>query len=322
MRSKNVMPKHKNNPFFSVIVPLYNKELYIKRTLASILNQSFLDFEVLVIDDGSTDNSASIVIGENDARIKYKKKLNGGESSSRNYGIRVAVGTYVTFLDADDEWDSDHLATIKNFIDKNGEPDVVCTNYRIISEVGVSVAHSSCSNTPTRLNYFRDSIDVLPLMTSNTSILSRRIIDKVGYFNEDLVIGPDLDYWMRVVAHSEPWFLPKPSATYHQEADGRQCKKYRGFNKRFIESMIYNIKNIKNQSDAKKYVEVLFWREIRQMFYFGQNRQARFQIHKYSDSLQLGWRRWSYLIGTYMPIHLLYARYRAKNVFLDENRDN
>lgn len=307
-----------SDPFFSVVVPLYNKELYINRALVSILNQSFNDFEIIVVDDGSTDNGALVVLNQYDERLGYIKKANGGESSARNVGIKAAKGKYITFLDADDQWDCVHLEVIKNFIGINDDPDVVCTNYKISNENGVRVAHLWCANEPIRLRYFKDSIGVLPLMTSNTSVLSRRIVDKVGYFNESLTIGPDLDYWMRVAAQSEPYFLPKPTATYHQEADGRQCRKYRGFNTVFIDSMIRNITNTSSQTDARKYVDVLFWREIRQMFYFGRNQQCRLEIKNYSKILQLSWIRWLYLIATYMPVYLLYSKYRTKNVLANK----
>jgi glycosyltransferase involved in cell wall biosynthesis len=94
---------------FSVVIPLYNKELSIKKTIQSVLNQSFEDFEILVVNDGSTDNSLEIVKGFKDDRIRIIDKENGGVSSARNKGIKEAKYEWIAFLDADDLWEIDKL---------------------------------------------------------------------------------------------------------------------------------------------------------------------------------------------------------------------
>ena len=87
---------------FSVIVPLYNKELYIENTILSILKQSYTDFEIIVVDDGSTDNSYEIVERIQDSRIRLVSKKNGGVSAARNYGISLARYSYIVCIDGDD----------------------------------------------------------------------------------------------------------------------------------------------------------------------------------------------------------------------------
>ena len=89
-------------PKFSIIVPVYNTEKYLRKCLDSIKNQTFNDYEVIIINDGSTDNSLSIVSAINDIRIKIYSKSNGGVSAARNDGIIHSVGDYILFLDADD----------------------------------------------------------------------------------------------------------------------------------------------------------------------------------------------------------------------------
>lgn len=96
-------------PFFSVIIPLFNKEKFIEATLKSVLNQTFIDFEILIINDGSTDNSATIIEEFDDPRIRYFLKENAGVSSARNDGIKKAQSNYITFIDADDYWYPDFL---------------------------------------------------------------------------------------------------------------------------------------------------------------------------------------------------------------------
>ena len=103
---------------FSVIVPLYNKADYIVATINSILHQTHQDFEVLVVDDGSTDGGGTLASLIPDARITVLRKPNGGVSSARNYGMQLAKGDFFAFLDADDIWLNNHLETIFGLIDE------------------------------------------------------------------------------------------------------------------------------------------------------------------------------------------------------------
>ena len=100
----------------SVVIPLYNKEKSIAQTLECVLNQTYKDFEVIVVDDGSKDNSAAIVAQFTDTRIHLIRQENGGVSAARNRGIEEAQGKYVAFLDADDVWLTDHLESLVNLI--------------------------------------------------------------------------------------------------------------------------------------------------------------------------------------------------------------
>lgn len=105
--------------FFSVIIPLYNKQDNVAKTVKSVLGQSFQNFELLIIDDGSTDNGLSILKEIIDPRLKIICKINGGVSSARNVGIKLALGEYLAFLDADDIWFSDHLAEAYKYLSIN-----------------------------------------------------------------------------------------------------------------------------------------------------------------------------------------------------------
>ena len=104
-------------PFFSVIIPVYNKEKYVQAAVKSVLNQTFTDFELIIVNDCSTDNSrkeVSKIISEQIKIIEHHE--NKGLSASRNTGIKNATGNFIAFLDADDEWKPDFLATIKSLI--------------------------------------------------------------------------------------------------------------------------------------------------------------------------------------------------------------
>lgn len=99
------------NPLISIIVPVYNTEQFIAETIESVIEQSYSNWELWLIDDGSTDNSAKVIksIAEKDNRINYVHKENGGQASARNLGIKKANGEYIAFLDSDDLWLKDKL---------------------------------------------------------------------------------------------------------------------------------------------------------------------------------------------------------------------
>lgn len=110
----------------SVIVPVYNGEKYIKRCLDSILNQSLKDIEVVIVDDGSTDKTKSIVLGYDDPRISYAYRENCGQGTARNCGIRMSRGEYLAFVDADDTICSDMLECMMNAMNESGADVVQC----------------------------------------------------------------------------------------------------------------------------------------------------------------------------------------------------
>ena len=109
---------------FSIIIPVYNKEKGIKETINSILNQSYTDYEVVVVDDGSTDDSISVIHSIKSNKIHVYKQENSGPSAARNRGIREAKGEWILFLDADDELEPDALKTFNRLIKQS--PEIKC----------------------------------------------------------------------------------------------------------------------------------------------------------------------------------------------------
>lgn len=121
----------------SVIVPVYNVEKYVKRCLKSIINQSFKEFELIVVDDGSTDKSSKIVsaVIKDDKRCKLYRKKNGGLSSARNFGLKVSEGKYIVFIDSDDFVEENFLSELYDTITKTGSDVALCL-YNLVDENG------------------------------------------------------------------------------------------------------------------------------------------------------------------------------------------
>ena len=117
---------------YSVVIPLYNKEHYIAGTLRSVLTQTFPDYEVIVVDDGSTDHSLQACKEVRSDKIRVVQQVNQGVSAARNKGIELAAGEYICFLDADDTWHPDYLQNIETIVQKYPQSDIFVTAYRII----------------------------------------------------------------------------------------------------------------------------------------------------------------------------------------------
>src|SRR5690606_25175563 len=121
----------KMTPFFSIVIPLYNKEAYIEDTIKSVLNQSFQDFEVIIVDDGSTDDSFEKASQFKSGKIKLLKQVNQGVSIARNNGIDNSHAHYIALLDADDLWHENHLNELKKQIDLFPNAGLFCNNYNL-----------------------------------------------------------------------------------------------------------------------------------------------------------------------------------------------
>lgn len=186
-------------PFFSVIIPLYNKENFIEATLQSVLAQTFIDYEVLIIDDGSTDSSASIIKGYTDSRIRYFKTANKGVSSARNYGIQNATANYITFLDADDYWYPHFLEVM--FKNSNKEPEIRVFSAAIEIETNNTTFPAAYSilqkNEYEIVNYFSASFKETVICTS-CAVFHKTVFDNVGFFDTQIKSGQDTDLWIRI----------------------------------------------------------------------------------------------------------------------------
>ena len=184
----------------SIVIPLYNKEQQICKTLESVFAQSFQDYEVVIVNDGSTDKSVEIVEGMADKRIRLINQKNSGVSAARNKGIQESRGEYIAFLDADDEWKPDYLETIHGLIDKYPECDVFTARYEFKDEYG-NVSQSkikylaSSAETCLLSNYFHvASNSDAPLWTS-VVVASRKALLSTGGFPEGVTSGEDLLAW-------------------------------------------------------------------------------------------------------------------------------
>lgn len=188
---------------YSVIIPLYNKENYICHTLESVLAQTFQDFEVIVVDDGSTDASLKKAEQISSEKIQIVKQKNLGVSVARNTGIACASGSYIAFLDADDEWNEDYLETIDRLTKSYPESDLYVTAYQIDMGNGTSRESSRLDPEEGCLDSywmtFQHSYD---FVWTSATVVKKDAVIKAGGFRPGEYIGQDLDLWARIAKNN------------------------------------------------------------------------------------------------------------------------
>jgi len=183
-------------PYFSIVIPTYNREKFIISTIHSLLKQDFASFEILVIDDGSTDNTEQAVKGIGDARVTYFKKENAERGAARNYGAGRAKGQYVNFFDSDDLAYSHHLSHARKAIDQLKNPEVLHLGYDIKDDQGAMIR--VVDRWPATIN--RTLINGNHL--SCNGVFIRTDITQQLRFSEirDLSASEDYELWLRLAA--------------------------------------------------------------------------------------------------------------------------
>ena len=191
-----------NKPKVSVITPVYNAEKYLSETIESVLKQTYKSFEYLLIDDCSTDNSASIIkeFEEKDSRVRYIKLTeNSGAAVARNRGLEEAKGRYVAFVDSDDKWYPEKLERQLDFMENNHKA-FTYTNYEHITEEGEVL---SSPKLPDKLNY--SGLLKNTAIACSTVVIDRQII---GDFRMPLVRkGQDTATWLQILRNHDYAYL-------------------------------------------------------------------------------------------------------------------
>lgn len=214
-------------PFFSVIIPLYNKGIFIDNTIKSVLNQTFQDFEIIIVDDGSTDNSIEIVSAYKSDKIKLFKQPNQGVSVARNNGVNNAKAKYIALLDADDYWYKNHLSELKKQIDLFPEAGLFCNNYEVYYTTKYKRSahfnfeyHEDCLLVK---DFFKASI-VNCLAWTSAVAFSKEKFNAIGGFDPYLKTTQDLDLWIRMALKHKVSFNPKTTMSYKLYVDDSLSK--------------------------------------------------------------------------------------------------
>lgn len=208
---------------FSVIMPLYNKALYVKKALTSVISQTFQDFEFIVVNDGSTDNSLVVaqetLAGTNAIIIDQK---NAGVSMARNNGVKESSGDYICFIDADDWWAPEFLERMNNLIDEFPDAGIYGSSYYLVKngkfrKAPVGVSESFEKGYIDYCSVYAKTL-CMPL-TSISVAIPKAIFEEYIGFKPNLKLGEDFDLWIRIALKKKVAFLNEPLAYYNQDVD-------------------------------------------------------------------------------------------------------
>lgn len=251
---------------YSVIIPLYNKAPYVAKAIKSVLTQTFVDYELVVVDDGSRDESAAIasqvIFGYDNCRLIQQE--NAGASLARNNGVAASQGDYLCFLDADDWWEETFLEEMTKLIEDCPEAGIYGTGYTIVNETRhktrVAPIGLEMGFEKGYINYCQVYAKTLVMPLTSISIaIPRPVFNEMGGFPKGIKLGEDFLLWIHIALKYKVAFLNKPLSFYNQDVDvihrgvGRLHKPQ--------EHMLWNLTDLesleKKDVDYKKLVDGL-----------------------------------------------------------------
>ena len=206
-------------PRISVIIPTYNRQKLLARAIESVLNQTFKDFELFIVDDGSTDNTKEVVreFQKRDSRIKYIWQENSGAPARpKNTGIKNAKGNYIAFLDDDDEWLSEKLEKqLELFEGLESDLGFVGCNILVINESNKKIWREYKIPRYSSQIFFEELLEGNFILTSSSIMIKKEVLDKIGLFDENLKFGDDWDLWLRIAKKYKFDFAPEFLIKYY-----------------------------------------------------------------------------------------------------------
>jgi glycosyltransferase involved in cell wall biosynthesis len=216
----------------SVVIPTYNRYEFLKRALASVFAQTYKPYEVIVVDDGSTDNTSNIQ--KDFPTIKYIYQKNSGVSSARNTGIKNCASEWIAFLDSDDEWHPDKLREQVEFHKKN--PDILMSYtdekwIRDAKEVKVPKKYKKYTG------YIFENFLSHCIIAPSASMIHKKLFDKIGVFDETLEVCEDYDLWLRIALEHEIGLVGKKLITKYAGHDNQLSFKHWGMDRFRVKSL-------------------------------------------------------------------------------------
>lgn len=241
---------------FTIVIPLYNKELSIKNTIESVLNQTCQDFEIIIINDGSTDTSVRVVEGIDDDRIRLLHQKNQGVSAARNLGVKEANNEWIAFIDGDDLWEANHLEEVIKMMNRFPNENVYVTSFEY-SDKREMFRHPRKSLIFKIENYFKEAINE-DLIWTGILVANKRSLEDVGGFDTKLNRGEDLDLWARLARKHTIIKSSEITAIYRIDAENRTR-----LNKKIEQTHVYYFKlESSSNEDEKQYYRLFILKRL------------------------------------------------------------
>lgn len=259
---------------YSVVIPLYNKAPYIIKALQSIENQTFNDYEIIVVNDGSTDDSLQ-VLQEYISNLKtinadFSKKItlinqnNQGVSCTRNNAVKIAKHPFIAFLDADDWWEPEYLSEMKSLIENFPDAGLWSSSYYVVKNnskrlVRIGVEPEFQKGIINYLQVYARTLE-MPVWTGAT-IIRKSVFEEERGFNTKLSLGEDFDLWIRVALKKDVVLLNKPLSNYNFDIENASKAVVNNFiyppERHYIFNVEYLSEQEKTNKDLKKLLDVL-----------------------------------------------------------------
>lgn len=261
---------------FSVIIPLYNKGESILKTIDTVLNQNFKNFELIIVDDGSTDDGLARVRTINDGRLKVIHQNNKGVSSARNAGIRAAKFDWIALLDADDLWDLHHLESFAVTVENDPEINVISSGYRVAKKEGTSLSETVVSKEGF-YDFFEISL-IHRFVVHTSSIAFNKTAFSNILFNEQLSKGEDLNFWEQLAKKTPFYLLDNISSSYIDDAENKAVYKSHPLSKTHVFTI--DSREITDEKQRKYYINLI----LHSVFLVLEKQQTL------SDALKIYWK--------------------------------
>lgn len=188
-----------STPFVSVIIPTYNRAGLIGKALESVLAQSFQNWELLIIDDGSTDNTKEVIAKYTDHRIRYIYQNNAERCAARNNGIQQSLGQYITFLDSDDYYLPQRLKQLYNWLEQKQFPEGFFYTGMLLYNVDTGATEEKEVKMPSANKYD----DIAQSMIHSQQVIASRHVFNGNLYNTSLTVGEDMELWLRIAVQHE-----------------------------------------------------------------------------------------------------------------------
>ncbi len=295
-------------PEVSVVIPTYNSAQFLGEALQSIFSQTFDDYEIIVVNDGSTDDTESVVkLYIN--RIKYIYQENGGPAKARNRGIKESSSKYIAFLDADDIWLPSKLEKQVLMFRQRPELAMIFTAVLILRADGVSPSKYDKRKLLMKGNIARN-IFLHSGVATPTVMVQKEIFDKIGLFEEDLRIGEDDNMWIRIAANHQIELIDEPlvKCRFHPDSLTKDKRK-------LLEDVQTNIRLLSHRYEGvKEKIEDAIPRKLSNVqfamgyhFFEGQNhKEARRAFARGIRCYIWKWENYLYLLLSFLPISVIH----------------
>ncbi|NQT82439.1 glycosyltransferase [bacterium] len=304
-------------PKVSVIIPTYNRREYVGRAIESVLAQTFLDHEIIVVDDGSTDKTSRVVAAYGD-KVRYIYKRNGGSASARNLGIKHAKGRFIAFLDSDDTWLPEKLAIQISRMELMRNVGLSYTDKQIVSEDGAVIKASQGWRCPSGRIFQKLLMDNY-ISTSSVVVCRRECFGRAGFFDETMPVSQDYEMWLRISYHYEVCYIDLPLTRYlsHPGSISRQAEKVYACSIYAVQRMVELYAGESPQIALAVRKKVL---RVHRGFGVGFFRDGKFSQARSALKIAilcdpLDARSWVYFLTTYLGPGPIYVLKRLKNLF-------